>query len=412
MTTWIWERENWTDFEYDARKLMGYDTKFEFNGKNMLSGVVHCNPEDKTDFLNSFEIEITGNEAFFTSEIEGEFHNQSSLKADLSYHFSRLASTKDESEKIGVTRMMVDLFTTFDEPLSHEMLHRWNSYIVKENDSLFEKVSVAGRYREAEEVIVSFDKRGREKVDYEAVPFKDVPKSMDQFIEWFNDTGPKGKNHLPPLIRAGLAHLYFVAIHPYEDGNGRMSRALAEKALSQYWGKPTLISLSHAISNSKKEYYDALEDATKFGNTQAWLEYFCNTAIEAQKITRQKLQQAIIRKDINDKHGPELSESQNKVIGKIIDALSNKEGFVGGIDVKKYRSMAGKNICRNDEQAQKEIADLVARGIFKKSDTPSKQEKWDLDTSNLYDSACRSIRASSKRINAPSPKIAIRSLVA
>src|SRR5690606_13807041 len=110
--------------KYDAKKLMGSDMKFEFNGKNMLSGVVRCNKEDKADFLNSFEIEITGNEAFFTSEIEGEHHNQSSLRADLSYHFSRLADTKHESEKIGVTKMMADLFTTFDEPLSHEMLHR------------------------------------------------------------------------------------------------------------------------------------------------------------------------------------------------------------------------------------------------------------------------------------------------
>lgn len=411
MADWIWEKENWTDFQYNASSLMGYDTKFEFNGKNMLSGIVRCDKKDQSDFLGRFEIEITGNEAFFTSEIEGEHYNQESLRADLSYHFSRLANVKGEDEKIGVTKMMADLFATFDEPLSHGMLHRWNASIVKGGGNTFlGQVKTAGAYREEEEIITSY-KKGREVVDYEALPYKDVPKAMDEFVEWFNDTGPNGSKPLPPLIRAGLAHLYFVTIHPYEDGNGRISRALAEKALSQYWGKPTLISLSHAISNDKKRYYDALESATsaKFsGGTQEWLEYFCEMAVEAQKITREKLLQSLVRKEIEDKHDSALNETQKKVVKKMVDAISNSDGFVGGLTAKKYKALAGK-ACRSKEQAFDEIRGLEQRGVLKRPDPQA--DNWVLDVDNNYDCARRSMRKNSQRPAAAVPSVSPRERV-
>ena len=118
---------------------------------------------------------------------------------------------------------------------------------------------------------------GMEKVHFEAPPSKSVPDAMKQFIAWFNQS----HDVLPPLIRAGIAHLYSVSIHPYEDGNGRMARALAEKALSQAAGSPTLSGLSRQIASKKPAYYNALERNIQELDITDWLLYFANTTIDA-----------------------------------------------------------------------------------------------------------------------------------
>jgi len=105
-------------------------------------------------------------------------------------------------------------------------------------------------------------------------------------MKWFQDTAPDGSNPLPALTRAGIAHLYFVCIHPLEDGNGRIGRAIAEKALAQSFGQPTLIALSHTIQKHKKAYYDGLEHNNKGIEITAWLVYFSKTILQAQLRTQ------------------------------------------------------------------------------------------------------------------------------
>ncbi len=108
---------------------------------------------------------------------------------------------------------------------------------------------------------------------------------MKRFIAWFNDTAPGAKNPLPAMTRAGIAHLYFVCIHPFEDGNGRIGRALAEKSLAQNLGQPSLIALAYTIERKRKDYYAALERNNKDTEISNWLKYFANTILEAQNNT-------------------------------------------------------------------------------------------------------------------------------
>src|SRR4030095_2573427 len=124
---------------------------------------------------------------------------------------------------------------------------------------------------------------GKLKIHYEAPPSTHVPKEMNQFINWFNETGPGGGKEIKKApVRSAIAHLYFETIHPFEDGNGRIGRAIAEKALSQGIGRPVLLSLSQTIEADKKSYYSALETAQQDNEITPWIKYFVSIALKAQ----------------------------------------------------------------------------------------------------------------------------------
>lgn len=124
---------------------------------------------------------------------------------------------------------------------------------------------------------------GKTKVHFEAPPSAVISKEMDRFIEWFEVTRIPGPNRLKPLQRAGIAHLYFVCIHPLEDGNGKMGRAIAEKALAGGLDHPSLIALSYTIEKQKMDYYAALERNNRHLEITDWLQYFSKTVIAAQQ---------------------------------------------------------------------------------------------------------------------------------
>jgi Fic family protein len=388
MPEWIWEtKDNWTDFDYDADSLASYQTKFSFDAANTLSAIVKIPRPDQAKASENFEVILTGLEAYYSSEIEGIIHDKDTLKESVRYQFARINQGSTASEKTGIANMMAHLFDKYDDPLSEDMMNQWNYSLIRGAKDL----QNIGKYREHPEPMqVISGPFGRQKVDFEAPPSADVPRLMEDFIEWFNDTAPNGKNPLPSLIRAGLAHLHFVTIHPYEDGNGRISRALCEKALSQSLDKPTLISLSHAISNTKSEYYDALQHAQITGDAQPWLEYFCKTAITAQKLTREKLQSYIMLSEIES---DELTAHNNRIkkfITKLTDFSHDKDKELGFITVDKYMRMSGsKESPCTEEMAIKELDILTAMGYIQKREN-TKKDQWVFEPENSYDKACSS----------------------
>src|SRR5450755_308172 len=123
------------------------------------------------------------------------------------------------------------------------------------------------------------------RVHFEAPPSSRIPGEMARFVMWFNRTAPGGTEPLPALTRAGTAHLYFETIHPFEDGNGRIGRAIAEKSLAQSLGQPTLIVLAATILGRRASYYHGLEAASKRNEITDWLAWFAGITIEAQQRT-------------------------------------------------------------------------------------------------------------------------------
>jgi len=263
--------------------------------------------------------------------------------------------------------MMVDAYHHFDKPLTHETVFNWHRSLMQGHARLKD----IGSYRTHEDPMqVVSGRPGKWKVHYEAPPSSSVPGEMAAFIDWFNDTSPDGKNPLPALTRAGVAHLYFVSIHPFEDGNGRIGRALSEKALSQSLKQPALVALSHVIEGTKKEYYNQLE-ATQGGLViNSWLNYFSKTTLEAVNHSQRLTEFLINKTKLYDRIRNQINERQEKVL----DCMLKKglEGWDGGMSAKKYMSITGSPIATTT----RDLKQLVELGVFAKTGKLKTTRYW------------------------------------
>jgi Fic family protein len=179
---------------------------------------------------------------------------------------------------------------------------------------------------------------GKQKVHFEAPPSKSVPQEMAQFIKWFNDTAPGGAKEIKKApVRSAIAHLYFETIHPFEDGNGRIGRAIAEKALAQGIGRPVLMSLSKTIEANEKAYYDALQNTHESNEITGWINYFVNTILSAQIEAEEQIDFTLKKVKYFDRFRDKLSERQMKVIKRMLEEGPN--GFKGGMNAGKYGSL-------------------------------------------------------------------------
>jgi Fic family protein len=273
---WNWEQPDWPDFRYETKRLESREARF-LHSAGLISGLSKHLDAGAGEQL---QIELIGDEAIQTSAIEGEILDRESVQSSLRQQFGlQTDNRRIPPAEQSITEMMVDLYRTYDQPLDQPMLYRWHQLLMKGRSDIRD----IGGYRTHEEPMQVISNRlDRLEIHFEAPPSAIVPKEMTQFVEWFNRTSPGGKSVLPPITRAGIAHLYFVTIHPFEDGNGRIGRAISEKALSQAVGHPTLLALADAIKRRQKEYYRALQNANKTNEITPWLEWFADTVVIAQ----------------------------------------------------------------------------------------------------------------------------------
>ena len=182
---------------------------------------------------------------------------------------------------------------------------------------------------------------------------------MDVFISWFNNT-EKNLGTYSPLIRSGMAHLYFESIHPFEDGNGRIGRAISEKALSQSLKQPTLIALAHTIETEKKSYYLALHDGSQVLDITEWLVYFSKLTLKAQDYTQSMIDFLIEKGKFYAKHSTLFNARQEKVIARIFQ--EGVDGFKGGLSAENYISISGASAST----ATRDLQRLVQQGALKR----------------------------------------------
>jgi len=188
---------------------------------------------------------------------------------------------------------------------------------------------------------------------------------MAAFVHWFNDSGPTGTHPLPALTRAGIAHLYFVSIHPFDDGNGRIGRALSEKALAQTLGHSALITLSHVIEKTRPEYYNQLEKNQHGLLIDDWLSYFANSALVAVDHSHMLVRFVVEKTRLFDRVRGQINERQQKILGRMLaDGL---DGFKGGMSAGKYMAMTGaiERTATRDLQKLVEMGALVKTGQLK-----------------------------------------------
>ena len=350
--TWNWQKPDWPGFSWDQTLLRKAEEHF-LMGSGMFVGTIrHLGAIDQEQFT----IEAISLEALTTSEIEGEILDRASVQSSVR---KQLGVATDDRQvgaaEQGIAEMMVDLYLSFAEPLSDEMLFTWHRMLVKGRKDLKD----LGRYRRSDEAMqVVSSAPYAPKVHFEAPPSSRVPEEIMQFLVWFNRTAPDGADPLPALTRAGIAHLYFVSIHPFEDGNGRIGRAISEKALAQCLGQPTLTALAATILIRRTAYYDALEAANKDTEATFWLLWFAGIAIEAQHRTAARVEFLLDKTRLLDRLRGLLNERQEEALLRML--REGPEGFKGGLSAGNYIRITG----TSPATATRDLADMVAKGAL------------------------------------------------
>ena len=272
---WVWQRSDWPNFQYE--EVVFTEICSEFTAvASRLAGRIEALSELPRQEIT---VDLMVSEAIKTMEIEGERLDRESVVNSIAALMGFLPGKGLAWDKKaeGVARLMTDVRQHWNQPLTHNLLFAWQQAVVPE--SYLYNIN-RGAYRDDEMQIVSGGV-GHYKVHYEAPPPDRVEVEMDHFIDRYNAT----QGRLPGPVRAGVAHLWFEVIHPFDDGNGRVGRAIADQALSQDLGFPTLGCLATAIEQNKKAYYQELANASRGdGNIQPWLDFFTKMAVDAQQI--------------------------------------------------------------------------------------------------------------------------------
>ena len=351
---WNWQQTDWPHFTYEAKSLEKLERTFLHKSGILRGTFQHLGDDEKSSLI----IDFISNEALKTSEIEGEYLRRTSLQSSIRQHFGLAAENYPISAaERGIANLMVDLYQTFGAPLTHETLYSWHKMLMGSRPD----VQDIGCYRTHLAPMQVISAYG--DVHFEAPPSTQMTHEMDSFVTWFNCTAPDESDPLPALIRAGMTHLYFVSIHPFEDGNGRIGRALAEKALAQSLGQPTLLALSHTIEQSKREYYRALGQANGQNEITTWLLYFAQTLIAAQSHSLAQVEFLIAKAKLFDQLRGQLNLRQEKVVLRMF--REGPAGFEGGLSAKNYRAIAK----TSKATATRDLTDLVAKGALIKQGT-------------------------------------------
>ncbi|MFT5241509.1 MAG: Fic family protein [Kiritimatiellia bacterium] len=348
-----WQRPDWPKFNYGTSDFEAVLHRFsEKIGR--VDGMLAALPEDDQ---TEQALKLLVEEAIKTSEIEGEMLSRpdvmSSIRKNLG--LSGVPRQVSDGRALGISELLVCVRQTFKEKLSQKVLFDWHRMLMSGNRG----VQMGDWRTHAESMQVISGTFGSEAVHFEAPPSSVVPSEMRCFIEWFNATAPGGRLALgPAAVRAAIVHLYFESIHPFEDGNGRIGRALAEKALAQGIGRPVAFSLSRSIEANRKAYYEALKTAQRSTDVTAWVAWFADIALTAQIQAEGEIEFTMKKVKLFDRIQDTLNLRQRKALERMLKEGPN--GFEGGMTTKKYMAITG----ASKPTATRDLRDLVGQDVF------------------------------------------------
>jgi Fic family protein len=348
-----WQLTDWRQFQYEETAFTGMALSFMAIAGQSLGYLNGLSSNEQADSITTLLVK----EALKTSAIEGEFISRvdlvSSIRRNLGYPTPTYRIKDKRSE--GIATLLVKARENFQCDLTETQLFEWHQLLMLGNNS----INIGQYRRHLEPMQVISGAFGKEIVHFEAPPSAQVPAEMHAFFEWFNVTKPNGQSPIPNvLIRAAIAHLYFETIHPFEDGNGRIGRVIAEKALAQGLNRPILMSLSTAIEADKKAYYTALKQAQRTNDLTKWIQYFAETIIKAQEDFIQTIEFLVKKTIFFDKHKPELNDAQIKVISRMLE--EGEDAFKGGMNARKYQAISQVSKAT----ATRHLQDLVDKGVL------------------------------------------------
>lgn len=356
---WAWQLPGWPAFTWRQDELTPALVSAH-RALGELSSDIYWSAEDDA------AISLIVQDAVTTSEIEGEKPDVNRLRSSVARRMGLPTAGMPEPgpQEDGLVAMLLDATRNYDQPLTVKRLCQWQAGLFQQGEWSLRRIKV-GSLRGKKPMQIVSGPIGKERIHFEAPPQERLPRELKAFLNWFN--APLSSSAADGLIRAGIAHLWFEVLHPFEDGNGRVGRAITDMALAQHEGRgDRRFSLSAQILRERVGYYAALEAASsarsKLDITD-WLLWFIPQVTEAAKQGRQTLATTVTKARywMRFKDAP-IAERQRKILNRLLDAGSG--GFEGGMTTRKYASLTdvGRVTASQELTALSEAGCLVSMG--------------------------------------------------
>lgn len=348
-----WQQPDWPEFRYEFDGVSEQLLSFADHAGH-VAGLLEGLPED---LGTEAVLDLMIAEAVQSSAIEGETLDRDAVMSSIRNRLGLNPVPQPVKSRMadGAGELMVAVRKGFRETLSAETLFSWHRMLLGGTFG----IRVGGWREGGDPMQVVSGSIDRPSVHFEAPPSEQVPAEMVRFIAWFNDSAPGGPKAVPhALVRSALVHLYFESIHPFEDGNGRIGRALSEMALSQGMGRPVVLSLSRTIEAGRNAYYLALKAAQRSNEVTAWVDWFVGVVVQAQLDAETQVRFILRKSRFLQRFKSELNERQLKVVRRMFEA--GPEGFAGGMSARKYVALTG----ASKATATRDIQDLARLGVL------------------------------------------------
>jgi len=365
---YIWQSRHWPNLVWNADQVEQQLGRTRFCQGKLLSKIdavgVALSQEARADVLTE--------EAVKTSAIEGEQIDRQSVRSSVARHLglSTVGLPSPDRQTDGLVEVLLDATVHFARPLTVQRLKGWHAALFPTGYSGLHRIR-AGDFRGPEPIRVVSGPVGHETIHFEAPPSKKVKGEIRSFLAWWQ----KSLRSVEGFIRAGIAHFHFVTIHPFEDGNGRIARALTDMALAQDEKlEKRFYSLSMQIMAERKDYYDVLEKTQRGdGDITNWLLWFLRCAERSIKNSEVLISKILSKAEFWRRHvETPISERQRKVVNRLLD--TGPCGFEGGLTTRKYVSMTGASRAT----AYREIANLVQHGMLCPREGRGRSVSYDL----------------------------------
>ncbi len=365
---YIWQLKNWPNFKWDSKKLIKPLGKARICQGKLISRVSAIG----MDLGQEAQTEILVEETIKTAAIEGQILNRDSVRSSVARQLGLPSAGLPPIDRNadGLVEVLLDATTNSKTPLSAKRLKSWQAALFPTGYSGLNRIRT-GKWRGSEPMQVVSGPIGREKVHFEAPPQDRVANEMKKFFSWWQNS----LTNIEGLLRAGIAHFYFITIHPFEDGNGRIARAIMDMALAQDENIPVrFYSLSARIMEERNKYYDILEQCQKSSeDITEWLLWFIGCFERAVQNSGTLIANILAKSEFWQQNcHTVMNEHQRKIVNLLLDA--GQVGFEGGLTTRKYVSIA--KVSR--ATAYREITDLTEKKVLRQNQGKGRNISYDL----------------------------------
>jgi Fic family protein len=364
---WIWQQPDWPKFHWRSELLHIHLSEANKSLGILLGRMGNLN----TDLDSESALDTLLQNILTSSAIEGETLNAASVRSSLAKRLGISAEVHipTSSKTEGLAELMLDAIRNCQDPLSLERLQRWHYWLFPDDQPRLIKLRV-GQLRGDEPMQVVSGRIDKPQIHFEAPPREPLDSELTKFIDWFNQ--PKN-NEVDPLIRAAITHLWLITLHPFDDGNGRITRAVTDMALAQADAQSIrLFSMSSSILDNRADYYRTLEQ-TQRGDLDitTWIIWFLQTLTKSLQAANKIIDATLNKKHFWQRFAQEnFLPEQRKVLNRLLDG--GKKGFEAGISAAQYQKVAKVSKA----SATRHLTDLVNKGCLQKTESGGRSTRY------------------------------------